>query len=186
VAQAVGRASTDGLEGLTIGSLAGDLGLSKAGVIGPFGSKEALQLATLERAGQVFTNAVWRPVERLPAGRERLVAVCESWVRYLSACPLPGGCFVAMASTEWDGRGGPVREAVATMQRRWLRCLSADAEVAVRAGELPQDTDPTQLAFECNGLAMGLNQAVQLFADPGAPDRARRAFARLLAGPPAR
>jgi AcrR family transcriptional regulator len=34
--------SVEGLRGITIGRLATDLGMSKAGVVGQFGSKEAL------------------------------------------------------------------------------------------------------------------------------------------------
>jgi AcrR family transcriptional regulator len=177
---ATDQASVEGLEGLTIGRLADALGLSKAGVIGPFGSKQALQLAVLEQAVRVFIEHVWRPAAELPAGRERLLATAERWIDFLVECPLPGGCFITTASAEWDGRDGPVRDAVAEAQRRWLRTLQADAEVAVRARELPAETDPAQLAFDLNGIAMSLNQAVQLFGDPDAAARARTAAHRLL------
>jgi AcrR family transcriptional regulator len=177
------QASIEGLEGMTIGRLADALGLSKAGVVGPFGSKQALQLAVLSEAVRGFTERVWVPVAGLPAGRARLLGVCEQWVAYLADCPLPGGCFVTTASTEWDAREGPVRDAVAAAQRRWLDTLRADAEVAVRAGELPDETDPTELAFALNGIAMSLNQAIQLFHDDAAPARARRSMAQLLALP---
>jgi AcrR family transcriptional regulator len=175
------QASIEGLEGMTIGRLATTLGLSKAGVIGPFGSKEALQLEVLGEAVRIFTERVWAPVARLPAGRARLLAACEQWIEYLADCPLPGGCFITTASTEWDAREGPLRDAVAVAQGRWLDTLRADAEVAVRTGELPADTDPTELAFELNGVAMSLNQAIQLFRDAAAPARARRSVARRLA-----
>ena len=174
------QASIEGLEGMTIGRLADALGLSKAGVIGPFGSKQALQLAVLDEAVRGFIERVWNPVAALPAGRARLLAVCEHWISYLADCPLPGGCFITTASTEWDAREGPVRDAVASAQRRWLGTLRADVEVAVRAGELAADTDPTELAFELNGVAMSLNPAIQLFHDAAAPDRARRSVLRLL------
>jgi hypothetical protein len=86
---------------------------------------------------------------------------------------------------EFDARDGALRDAVATAQRRWLATLAADVEVAVRAGELPPDTDPDQLAFLINGLAMSLNQAILLFDDTDAPARARDAVTRLLGPPPA-
>jgi len=50
-----------GLEALTIGRLAADLEMSKAGVYGHFGSKQALQLATLEWAGQQFRRDIIEP-----------------------------------------------------------------------------------------------------------------------------
>jgi AcrR family transcriptional regulator len=178
-------ASIEGFEGLTIGGLAGQLGLSKAGVVGPFGSKQELQLAAFHRGVDQFVELVWEPVAMLPAGLARLRGVCEQWIRYHEQRTLPGGCLITTASVEFDARDGALREAVATAQRRWLATLAADAEVAVRAGELPPDTDPDQLAFLINGLAMSLNQAILLFDDADAPARARQAVSRLLGPPPA-
>jgi AcrR family transcriptional regulator len=180
VDRAVQRASVEGLEGLTIGTLAEDLGLSKAGVVGPFGTRERLQLAAFERAMEVFREHVWDPVADRPAGRERLAAVCERWISELERPTFPGGCFMTTAATEWDARSGPIHEAVARAQRRWLNVLRADAEVAVRAREVPPGTDPDQLVFELNGVAMSLNQAVVLAGDGRAAARARKAIERLL------
>jgi AcrR family transcriptional regulator len=180
VEQALLVASVDGFDGVTIGGLAGDLGLSKAGVVGPFGSKQALQLAAFRRGIDQFIELVWEPVATLPAGLPRLKGVCEQWIRYHERRTLPGGCLVTTASVEFDARDGALRDAVASAQRRWLATLAADVEVAVRAGELAADTDPDELALLINGLAMSLNQALLLFEDGEAPDRARRAVARLL------
>lgn len=181
VDEAAAQASVEGLEGLTIGHLATWLGLSKAGVVGPFGSKEQLQLAVVRRGAEVFRQQVWDPVAELPAGRRRLVAACERWMEYLERCPFPGGCLMTTASVEWDARQGAIRDAVAGAQRLWLATLAADAEVAVRAGELPPGVDPRGLAFEIAGIAMSLNQAVQLFGDANGGRYARRALERLTA-----
>jgi hypothetical protein len=126
---------------------------------------------------------VWDPVAELPAGRERLAAVCARWIELLEHPAYPGGCFLTTAATEWDGRAGPVRDAVQRAQARWLRVLRAEAEVGVRAGELPLGTDPDQLVFELNGLAMSLNQSIQLASDTRAGAYARRAVARMLGKP---
>lgn len=173
-------ASIDGLEALSFGQLAKEVELSKAGVAGAFGSKEALQLSILHRAVEVFREQVWDPAAAVPAGRARLLALCENWFRYLERCPFPGGCLMTTASVEWDARSGPIREAVVAAQRRWLKVLSADAEVAIRARELPRRLDPGQVAFELAGIAWSLNQAIQLLGDASAPDRARRAVERTL------
>ncbi len=180
VARAVAVASTDGLEGLTIGRLAGDLSMSKAGVIGHFGSKEGLQLAALEEAIAIFTRDVWLRVAEQPAGRERLVAISEAWIAHLQSGVFPGGCFLTAASMEFDGRGGPVRDRVVEALNLWRSVIEHDVRTAVAAGELPADSDPAQVAFEWNALAVGLNQAIQLFGDPEAPARARRAMRRSL------
>jgi AcrR family transcriptional regulator len=157
--------SVDGLEGLTIGRLAGDLEMSKAGVLGHFGSKEELQLATLDLAVDLFRDQVWEPVSGLKPGLERLLATCDAWVRYADAPTLRGGCFIAAVSFEWDGRTGRVHDAIAEVTARWRRVLIADIEQAVADGDLPADTDPAQVAFSLEALAAGMNPARQLHGD---------------------
>src|SRR3954463_15604345 len=110
---AVGVASKEGLEGLTIGRLAGDLDMSKAGLIGHFGSKENLQLATLESAIEIFRREVWEPAEKHRPGIRRLRALCDAWVSYIERRVFPGGCFFAATAPEFDDRGGPVRHRLA-------------------------------------------------------------------------
>jgi AcrR family transcriptional regulator len=171
--RAVAVASTDGLEGLTIGRLATDLEMSKAGVIGHFGSKEQLQLQALERAIALWTEAVWEPVADEEPGLARLRAIARRWSAFLGDCPFPGGCFLTAASFEFDDRPGPVRERVREALALWLRALAADAR---RAGF----ADPDQIAFELNAIAMGTNHAVRLQGDPKASKRCRKAMERVL------
>jgi AcrR family transcriptional regulator len=180
VAAAVARGSVDGLEGITIGKLATSLRMSKAGVIGHFGNKEALQLAALEQAIRTFRAEVWDPVAGKPEGIVRLRAVARAWLSHLQGDTFPGGCFLTAASTEFDGRPGPVRDAVDSALSLWERVLAHDVRAAKAAGDLPADTDPIQVAFEMNAIAMGVNQARQLRRDPQAAVRGRRAMARLL------
>jgi AcrR family transcriptional regulator len=173
VDRAVAVASTDGLEGLTIGRLATDMRMSKAGVIGHFGSKEALQLEALERAIAAWRDAVWEPVANEEPGLPRLLAVARRWSEFLGDCPFPGGCFLTAASFEFDDRPGPVRDRVREALDLWLRVLAADAR---RAGF----DDPEQVAFELNAIAMGTNHAVRLQEDRLAAKRCRRAMERVL------
>ncbi|SER77844.1 DNA-binding transcriptional regulator, AcrR family [Streptomyces qinglanensis] len=188
IERSVAIGSVEGLEGLTIGRLATDLGMSKAGVLGHFGTKQALQLAALHGASGLFTRLVWEPVADLQPGLVRLRAFCEAWIRYLEQerTAFPGGCLFTAASVEFDTRGGPVHDTVARFMLRGRRLLVNDLRIAVEVGELGRGEDPEQLAFELHGLYMGLNQELQLFADATAPARTRRALDRMLgAAPPA-
>jgi AcrR family transcriptional regulator len=186
VARAVDLASLEGLEGLTIGRLAGDLEMSKAGVLGHFGTKEELQLAALNGAVAVYRREIWDRAQDVAPGRARLLAIADAWLDYLGRDVFPGGCFVTAASCEFDDRPGRVRDAVVAMHTLWMDTLAAEARVAIRAGDLPRGTDPYDVAFGLNAIAMGVNQANRLLHDPGATARGWRAMRALLGAPRAR
>ena len=171
--RAVDVSSLEGLEGVTIGRLASDLEMSKSGVLGHFGTKEALQLATLEAALAVFRREVWDRAADAEAGLPRLLAICDAWTSYLERDVFPGGCFLTAVAHEFDGRSGPVREAVAESLTLWYRVLEAEARTAIEAGDLPAGTDPYAIALQLNGFAMAANERHQLLGDRKATKAAR-------------
>src|SRR3954471_20058090 len=144
--RAVRTASIEGLEGVTIGRLADDLGMSKGGVIGHFGNKTDLQRAALHQARKIFTAEVWERAAGKAAGLPRLRAICEAWIKHVTDSPFPGGCFMCTVATEWDAREGDIHDEVKDSWRLWLRLLAREAEIARTAGDLPADTDPDQVA----------------------------------------
>lgn len=178
VAAAVDLASVEGLEGITIGRLAGALGMSKSGLIGRFGDKEAMQRAVLDAAVARFTDAVWRPAAPAAPGLPRLAAIIDAWIAHLRDGVFPGGCFVTTASVEYDARPGPLHDDVAAVVRRWLGVLEAEARHAHDAGDLPAGRDPADVAFELHALASGGSVAARLLGDPAALDRTHRAMRR--------
>jgi AcrR family transcriptional regulator len=180
IERALDVGSVEGLEGLTIGRLAGDVGMSKSGLIRHFGSKEGLQMAALEAAMEIFRHEIWDPAKDAQPGLVRLRAICDAWIAYLERDILPGGCFMTAVASEFDGRGGPVRAATRLAWARWLRLLEGEAQTAIDSGELPVGSDPAQIAFELNAIVMGLNHARQLHGDRAAPLHARRAVERVL------
>ena len=171
--RAVEVASEEGLEGLTIGRLSSELGLSKSGLFGHFGSKEELQLAAVDAASAIFVREVIEPALSEPEGAARLRAYCDRWVGYLERKVFSGGCFFAAASTEFDGRPGPVREKLRANQKAWLSELAKQATLAGA-------DDPEQLVFQVSCLVQGTNAHHQLFEDEDVFTRARRAIDRLL------
>ena len=164
--RAVNIASVEGLEGLTIGKLASELGISKSGLFAHFGSKEDLQCAVVEQAREIFVEKVVRPAYRFQ-GLERLRALCENWLVYGEERVFPGGCFFSAASLEFDDRPGRVREQIAGLMKKWLGNLEQAARDAQAAGEIAREADVRQLAFEIQALAMGANWSSRLFRDPG-------------------
>jgi AcrR family transcriptional regulator len=180
VEAAVDLASVEGLEGITIGRLAGELGMSKSGLLGRFGDKEALQRAVLAAANERFIEAVWWPTRRAAPGLPRLEAIIEAWIGHLREGVFPGGCFVTTASVEYDARPGPLHDDVADAVRRWLDVLEAEARRARDAGELPADRDPADVAFELHSLGSGGSVTGRVTGDPAALDRTRAAMRRAV------
>jgi AcrR family transcriptional regulator len=175
-------ASVDGLDGLTIGRLATELSMSKSGLFAHFGSKEELQLATIEEARQRYAREVIEPACAAGSGITRLHALCEAFLSYLQRAVFPGGCFFASAMAEFDSKApGPVRDRIAQCQDQWMATLERAAEEAQQRGELAADTDPRQLAFELEAALLSANWYYHLFNDATYFDRARRTVRARLA-----
>jgi AcrR family transcriptional regulator len=169
-------ASARGLEPLSIGELAAHTGMSKGGLIGHFGSKEELQLATIEHARQIFIDEVVRPALKAQPGLERVNALCERWIDYCRREVFPGGCFFSATTVEYKNRPGPVRDRVVEAMDSWTDTIKQAVKRAQQTGELSRDTDPAQLAFELQAIVMTANWDYQLHRDRGAFKRARAAI----------
>jgi len=170
---AVDLASVEGLEGLTIGRLAAELEMSKSGLFAHFGSKQELQLATVDAAARRFSTAVIEPALGAADGVPRLRAIADSYLEHLDGGAYSGGCFWAATSAEYDDRPGPVRDAIAAALDAWLGELERQAKVAGSA-------DPGRFAFELYAVVMGANSRFRLSGDRGAFDYARAVVERLL------
>jgi AcrR family transcriptional regulator len=180
--EAVALASQVGLEGLSIGSLAARLGLSKSGLFAHFGSKQDLQLQTLKRGQARFEETVFRPALKQPRGLPRLRALFLNWLGWLEQQEgSPGGCLILAASVEYDDRPGAVRDALVAGQRELRGAIAKAVRMAIDAGHLRADTDPWQLTFEIFGVILATHHDRRLLGDPRATGRARQAFERVLA-----
>jgi AcrR family transcriptional regulator len=175
-------ASVDGLDGLSIGRLAAGLDMSKSGLFAHFGSKEDLQLATIEEARQRYVREVIEPALAVDAGLGRVRALCESFLSYVERAVFPGGCFFASAMAEFDAKApGPVRDRIAECQAQWMATLERAGRDAIAAGDLRTGSDPGQLAFELEAILLTANWYFHLYSDATYFDRARRAVRARLA-----
>ncbi|MFF0491476.1 TetR/AcrR family transcriptional regulator [Nocardia sp. NPDC004068] len=154
-------ASVDGLDGVSFGRLADDLGISKAGIQTLFRTKEQLQLATIETARAVFLDEVVTPARDLPPGLAHLRALIENWLGYAERPVFPGGCFWTATLAEFDSHPGPVRDALVHRRDQWLTLLRHHLEKATAAGEL-DDTDPELAAVQLDSMLNATNIALRL------------------------
>ena len=177
VQAAADLASVEGLEGLTIGRLATKLGISKSGLFAHFGSKEELQLATMDAARRRFVDHVVKPSRSLPRGRARLEALMMDWLAYFRGDVFAGGCFFQRIKAEFDGRPEAlVRKVVTEDAREFIALIVREVRKAQEVGDLDPEVDPEQLAFELDALGAAANAQFQLLEDPAAFDRAESAI----------
>ncbi len=171
---AASLATVDGLEGLSIGHLAAAIGMSKSGLYAHFGSKEELQLATVEAADRIFQNAVVEPAMAASPGLAQLVALCDAYFDYLEGGTFPGGCFFAAAALEMGTRPGPVKERVAAWESGFVSLVRGFVTTALEQQELPASEDPARLAFELHGIMLAADTGFVLHDDPTVPTMARQ------------
>lgn len=174
---AVQLATVEGIDGITIGRLAAELGMSKSGLFAHFGSKEELQLATIDTAREIFVETIITPARAAERGLPRLEALMDNWLEYMRREVFRGGCFFDAVRAEYNSRPpGPVRDAVWADFAAWSEILTNRVKAAQAAGHLDPDADPDQVAYELDALGGAANVRFQLDRDPVWFDRARTAI----------
>jgi AcrR family transcriptional regulator len=176
---ALGLASSVGLEGLSIGALAEVTQMSKSGVFAHFGSREELQISVIREYHTKFEEEVFFPAIREARGLPRLRRLFDNWVKRVSV-EIDSGCIYISGAVEFDDRPGPVRDALASMVKAWHAALEKSIRIAVEEGHLKADTDPLQMLFEIHGLILALHHDARFLRLPGALDRARTGFERIV------
>jgi AcrR family transcriptional regulator len=166
-------ATVEGLEGLSIGRLASEVGMSKSGLYAHFRSKLELQLATVGTASDVFQREVIELGRAAPAGTGRVLALCDAFLSHVERGVFPGGCFFAAAAAEMNVRPGPVRDQIGEFVAGWMGTIEEAVRDAQARQEIAPEIDPTQLAFETNAFLVAANLAFPLFGDRTILDRAR-------------
>jgi len=171
--------SRDGLEGLTIGLLADRMNMSKSGVFAHFGSREDLQLEVVKLYHHRFEQEVFFPSVREPRGLPRLQSMFDRWLARVSV-EIASGCIYISGAVEYDDRPGPIREELVKMVQAWQGALQRAARQAIDVGHLRPDADAEQLVYEMYGLILALHHDARFLRMPGAVERARRGFERLI------
>jgi len=179
--RATALASRVGLEGLTIGRLSEDLGLSKSGLFAHFGRKDALEVEVLRFAAGLFVQDVVRPALAAPRGEARVRALLDRWLAWGRSQAVPGGCIFVAAASELDDRPGPARDELVRLQREWLETIATCFRTGSTEGQFRRDADPEQFAYDLYAVMLGWHHATRLLRDPSAESRARAAVDGLIA-----
>lgn len=173
-------ASIEGVQGLTLGRLAEEVGVSKSGLYAHFGSKERLQLETIEMAVEIFDREVMGPADAAEEGLARLEAFSDRYFSYLERWVFPGGCFFSSVLAEADARSGPVHDLVENLEREMRDYLAGNAQRGMELGQIRRDVDPMQFAFEFYAAVELANYHFVLFREDAILARGRTAIRDLI------
>jgi AcrR family transcriptional regulator len=178
---AVRIASMVGLEGLSFGSLAKAVGMSKSGLYAHFQAKDELQLSVLKAASEIFTSTVLKPAFNKPRGEPRVRAMFENWMSHLNGNDnLPGGSVFISASIELDDRPGPLRDYVKEQQKALIQTIQDAAKMSVEEGHFRADLDTEQFAWTMYSFVLGYHHFKRMLEDPKAEEHLRNSFEGLL------
>jgi AcrR family transcriptional regulator len=183
LAAAVAAASTGGLESLTIGTLATQLGRSKSGLVTLFGSKTSLQLAVVGEGRRVFGLAIGQRLACQPTGWPQTWRLVEAWMACEHDGVFPGGCLLCSLSMEYASRSGPVRDAVGRLSQEWLTTLATAAKRDTARGLLPSGTDPGQVAFGMRAVFLATTWQWKLLGEAAAFTHGRTLATAVLGVP---
>ncbi|MBV9047943.1 MAG: TetR/AcrR family transcriptional regulator [Solirubrobacterales bacterium] len=173
-------ATVEGIGGLSLSRLADAVGMSKSGLFAHFGSKEELQLETIEAASSLFTKQVIEPASDADTAIERLHRLLDAYLRYLEVETFPGGCFFASALAEVDMQPGPVRDRLVEFLGDWLGRLEATVADAQKEGAIDASEDAAQLVFEFEAVLLLANAQYVVTRTQEPIERARRAIEHRL------
>ena len=154
--------------------------MSKSGLYAHFGSKEELQLATIETAVEIYNREIVEPALAVPPGRERVLRLCDAFFDFVGSGDFPGGCFFVYTSVDPANRREPVRKRLADEQRAWLAFIEQLVDEAVAVGQLPDSTDAKRMAFELDAVMIGADANFVLLGDASFLDEGRAAVRRRL------
>jgi len=178
--EAARLATVEGIGGLSLSRLADEVGMSKSGLFAHFGSKEELQLATIETADGIFDEQVRTAAKPDQGGLERLHALLDAYLSYVESGTFPGGCFFASVTVEVSQQPGPVRDRLLDFMEDWMGSLEAAIKDAKKEGTISKSEDAGQLAFELEALLFLANTQFSLTKSSEPVKAGRRAIERRL------
>jgi AcrR family transcriptional regulator len=172
-------AGRDGFEGITIGSIAQRMQMSKSGVYAHFESKENLQIEVIREYHRRFRHVVFEPALQTPRGLPRLKKMLELWTEQ-TISEVSTGCIYISGAFELDDRPGPVREELVLIVKTWRKTLVRAIEMAIEEGHLSAKTKPLDMLFAVYSFILGLQHDARFLKKMSSVEIARRHIKGIL------
>ena len=167
-----------GLDSLTIGETAKQVGMSKSGVFAHFESRDALLLKVIEFAAQDFKAQVFDRAMQHKRGLERIHALSRYWLKWGNQPS--GGCPFISGAFEFDDRPGIIRDALVRHEKSVHDIWERAAKIAVDEKEFKEDADCKQFAYEIFGNILSFHIYKRLLNDVKAGQLYNASFQNII------
>ena len=114
-----------------------------------------LELATIERAREVFVSHVLSSTEHRQAGITKVWSLCDDWLKHIEQEIFPGSYFFNGVFFASAGQSGPIPDRIREIMQEWLDGLKRAVKQAQKEGDLNGDVDAERVALALNGLLLG-------------------------------
>jgi len=167
-----------GLDSLTIGETARQVGMSKSGLFAHFESRDALLLNVIEFTAQDFKAQVFDRAMQHQRGLQRIQALSDYWIKWSNQPS--GGCPFISGAFEFDDRPGVIRDALVKHEKSVHDIWARAAKIAVEENEFRTDADCKQFAYEVFGNLLSFQIYKRLLKDAAARRLYNNAFQNIL------
>ena len=172
-------AAGKGLEGLTIGTIAERMRMSKSGIFAHFGSREELQVEVVREYFRRFEASIFRPALQEPRGLPRLQRMLDLWMQSRIR-ELNSGCMFIAGAVEFDDFPGAVRDELANSVQIWRTALLRAIEQAIEVGDLKRQCNPGLMLFQIYSFVLGLHHDVRFLKQPASIKLAQQSIRKVI------
>lgn len=172
--------NTLGYSGTSMGDVAREAGLEKAGIYNHFSGKEDLALAAFDFSTGIVRERFREALSGKQGALERLLAFTNVLSGIMDNPPVAGGCPVLNTAIEADDAHPALRERAAGAATDWLRLVGSIVKEGVASGELEADAEPREVASVVVATLEGALMLGRLLDEPRHVARVERSLERYL------
>jgi AcrR family transcriptional regulator len=146
-----------GYDATSIALLTGRLGIGTPSLYAAFGNKRDLFLEALNRYLHTYAGFSERALAEEPTARKAVERLLHEAAAAYTGAGHPPGCLLLTAATNCSPQSADLKQQLRDMRSQSLGALEAKLRADVRAGALPESTDPHALATFYSTVIQGMS-----------------------------
>lgn len=135
-----------GYAGSSIADIMQATGLKKGGIYNHFKSKDELALEAFDYAVSLLSQRIWSVVRTKRNAIERIQALVSSYLIYIDAPPIIGGCPIMNTAIETDDTDSPLRDRALEAMNSSRSLIVRILQKGIKKGEVRANVEPDNVA----------------------------------------